>query len=487
MQPLTRRRLREPAESSEFDGAAPPRRAYRRAPETRFTVERILRLLFGLALGAAALWTLWFFGTLVVYLLVGVVLSSVMRPLVDRLEGAGTGRIPAILVAFVVVVGVISVLLTQLVPFAAQQLSGLSQQFSFETAGRITAIDPEGPAAEAGLERGEVIVAIDGETWQNYDQLQAVLGSRKAGDRVTLIVEAEDGRRRPVAVTLRPAPEKTEETGEAFEDTRMRRIAVLGVTTREVAFSGVATAIERRLEGVLPIRPGAVGEVLTTAADRLLREERLAQFAGSLVGLFTDLFYAVIIVPFVAFFFLKDGLRIRRAMLRLVPNRFYEITISIVEKIESIVGRYIVALLIQCGSVAAVASALLYLAGLDYALTVGIFTGVANTIPYLGPAMGFLAGTLVGVVQTGDFALLPGVLIAMTATQVIDNLFFQPLIFSRAARMHPLVILFAVLVGAQLAGIVGMLVAIPVTTMLRVVGEQVLWSLRNYRILQSAG
>jgi predicted PurR-regulated permease PerM len=61
----------------------------------------------------------------------------------------------------------------------------------------------------------------------------------------------------------------------------------------------------------------------------------------------------------------------------------------------------------------------------------------------------------------------------------------QPIIFSRAAQAHPLVILFVVLVGAQLAGIVGMLVAIPLATTVRVVIEQVLWSLRNYRILRS--
>ena len=76
------------------------------------------------------------------------------------------------------------------------------------------------------------------------------------------------------------------------------------------------------------------------------------------------------------------------------------------------------------------------------------------------------------------------ILIAMGITQVMDNIFFQPLIFSRAARAHPLIILFVVLVGAQLAGIVGMLVAIPLTTTIRVIIEQITWSVRNYRILQ---
>jgi predicted PurR-regulated permease PerM len=76
--------------------------------------------------------------------------------------------------------------------------------------------------------------------------------------------------------------------------------------------------------------------------------------------------------------------------------------------------------------------------------------------------------------------------VAMALTQLADNIFFQPLIFSRAARAHPLVILFVVLIGAQLAGIIGMLVAIPITTAVRVAIEQVVWSVRNYRIFKSA-
>ena len=73
----------------------------------------------------------------------------------------------------------------------------------------------------------------------------------------------------------------------------------------------------------------------------------------------------------------------------------------------------------------------------------------------------------------------------MGLTQVADNVLFQPLIFSRAAQAHPLAILFVVLIGTQLGGIVGMLVAIPLTTIVRVMVQQILWSLRNYRILQT--
>jgi len=169
----------------------------------------------------------------------------------------------------------------------------------------------------------------------------------------------------------------------------------------------------------------------------------------------------------------------------LVPNRYFEVTLAILDKVEGNIGRYFRALLVQCTSIAVIASVLLWIVGLQNAIAIGIFTGLANTIPYFGPFLGFLCGTLVGIAQTGNLVLVPWVALAMAITQLADNVLLQPLIFSRAAKAHPLVILFVVLIGARLGGIVGMLVAIPLATTVRVVVEQLLWSLRNYRIMRA--
>ena len=244
----------------------------------------------------------------------------------------------------------------------------------------------------------------------------------------------------------------------------------------------ILAAIEDRLP--IAIQDESLTASLEAAITTLFEAERLSNVMGSIVDVFTNLFYAVVVVPFVTFFFLKDGTRIKQHLLRMAPNRYFEITLAIVEKVESNMGRYLRGLLLQSISIGTVASILLYLAGVEYALAVGIFVGLANTIPYFGPVMGILAGSLVGIAQTGDLSLFVPILIAMGITQILDNIFFQPLIFSRAARAHPLIILFVVLIGAQLAGIVGMLIAIPLTTTIRVIIEQVNWSVRNYRILQ---
>ncbi len=351
-----------------------------------FTFDRVVRFLLGAAAVGSVGWMVWYFAGIVLYLIVGGLLAYLLRPPVDYIQGLGVGRVPAILVAFAVFLGVIVVIVTSVVPFITRQVQDLSQLITIDTA------------------------------------------------------------------------------------------------------AYVANLIEAQVQGVVPLEQGVLEENVRQAAESLMRGDlvegqQVAETVSSVVSVFTNIVYAVVIVPFVTFFLLKDELRIRRSLLHLVPNRYFEVTLSILAKVELNIGRYFRALLVQGTAIAVIASTLLWIVGLRGAIAIGIFTGLANTIPYFGPFLGFLAGTLVGIAQTGDVSLVPGVALAMALTQLADNVLLQPLIFSRAAQTHPLVILFVVLAGAQLGGILGMLMAIPLTTTLRVIVEQLLWSLRNYRIL----
>ncbi len=352
---------------------------------TAFTVDRVVKFVIAVIFLLAAGALLWYFSRLVLYLMAGLIIAYLLRPVVDRIQGFGVSRVPAILLSFILVFGIMSVLVTSLIPFFGSQISDVTQQI-------------------------------------------------------------------------------TEEKVDAW-----------------------AVSIESQLRQRIPaIGEGTVIEGVRRVSSTLFQEQQFTQLVESLFDVFTDIFYAILVIPFVAFFFLRDATKISRGILQLVPNRYFEVTLSIAAKIETNLGRYLRGLLLQCTYVAVVASILLSFTDLNYALVVGIFTGVANSIPYFGPFMGLIAGSLVAIAQTGDFSLIPGLLIAMGLTQMVDNILIQPLIFSKAAQTHPLVILFVVLIGAQMAGIVGMLIAIPLTTTVLVTIEQVLWSLRNYRILHVA-
>ena len=465
-----------------------PSRGYRRSSPRlpRFTLDRVIRFLLGAGVVAIVAWLIWYFASLIFYLILGLVVAYLLRPVVDRFQGIGLGRIPAIMATFVLVIVVISILLTFLVPFVGRQVGELSEQISRKSTVQITGRVPSTAQGNVLLESGDIILSVDGQVVREFDRVQALVREKAPGDSVLLVIQDTEGRTRDVQITFGvQLEEPTETPADLLPDVpEGQPLYGLGLRARTVMLSDVITSIENQLRKVVPLEEGVILDAVTVVFETLFQADQITEIMGAVVAFFTDIFYALLVVPFVAFFVLKDGGQIRQSLLRLVPNRYFEITIAMYEKVETNIGRYFKALFLQSLLIATVATMGLTIAGLNSSLAVGLFAGLANTIPYFGPLMGLLAGALVGIAQTGDFSLLLGVLMAMGLTQIADNVLFQPLIFSRAAQAHPLVILFVVLIGAQLGGIIGMLIAIPFTTIVRVMVQQILWSLRNYRILQ---
>ena len=203
---------------------------------------------------------------------------------------------------------------------------------------------------------------------------------------------------------------------------------------------------------------------------------------SGLVGLFTNLFTAVLIIPVATFFLLKDGFLLRRNLLRIVPNKYFETSLVILDKIESRLIIYFSSVLLQSSIVGLLSFIFLSIVGLENALLVAIIIGLANSIPYFGPLIGYVLSVVVSIYETGSVDLVPFSLFAILGVQIIDNVLLQPLIFSKSADLHPIYILFVVLIGAELAGVLGMLLAIPVVTVVRITVTEIRWSLQNYHV-----
>lgn len=268
-----------------------------------------------------------------------------------------------------------------------------------------------------------------------------------------------------------------------FAGAQTTDLAALVTPERIVA---VSTSIEEALRQFIPVPENTISTGLERAFEALFAQERITGTFGYMVDLFTNILYALILIPFTTFFFMKDGPRFKSYLLAYVPNRYFEITLDLIDKVETNLGAYFRAISVRAVLVGVVASVLLSFAGLNYAVMVGAFTGIVNTIPYFGPVLGFMAGTIVGIAQTGDLSLVLGIFLVMAVVQGLDNAVFQPWLFSRVADAHPLVVLCAVLIGAELAGILGMLLSVPVLTIARVTTKQITWSLRNYFIFRPA-
>lgn len=248
----------------------------------------------------------------------------------------------------------------------------------------------------------------------------------------------------------------------------------------------IARKVEASVNQNLPFIPdGFLQDSFTRIFNDLFNVGTLPAALSNVIGVFTNIFSAVLIIPFATFFFLKDGSYLRRQMLRLVPNKYFETTLSLIDKIESRLGVYLRGVLLQSIIVAVTSWITLSLVGLTNALSVGIAVGIANTIPYFGPIIGYILSVIVSILETGDFSLVLPCMLAILAVQILDNVVLQPFIFSRSADIHPVAILFIIMIGAETAGILGMLVAIPLATIIKITVNQINWSVHNYHIFTS--
>ncbi len=247
----------------------------------------------------------------------------------------------------------------------------------------------------------------------------------------------------------------------------------------------IVIQIENQLTNKFDFIPaGVLEENVTLAINELFNVNQISSVVSNALGIFTNIFSAVLVVPFAAFFFLKDGSKIRRDLLQLVPNKYFETTLTVIDKIEKRLSLYFRSVLLQSILVALSSWTTLSVAGLDNSMSVGIAVGLANTIPYFGPILGYFLSIIVSIIETGNFSLVAACILAILVVQLLDNVVFQPMLFSRSADMHPVAILFIILIGAETAGIIGMLIAIPIATVIKITITQLSWSFNNYQVFR---
>ncbi len=208
---------------------------------------------------------------------------------------------------------------------------------------------------------------------------------------------------------------------------------------------------------------------------------QLSSFLGALLSAVGELFIAFFAVSFITFFFLKDEGMFRRAILTLVPTDYEERVAHILGSIHFLLHRYFVGILFEVFMVGLLVTIGLSIVGIGFshAVVIGLICGLFNVIPYIGPWMGASLGLIIGVALNleADFMqytlpLLGFMILVFVTVQVLDNILFQPLIYSSSVKAHPLEIFIVILVAGSLAGVVGMILAIPAYTILRVIAKE---------------
>ena len=221
--------------------------------------------------------------------------------------------------------------------------------------------------------------------------------------------------------------------------------------------------------------------VLLTQLKGVVDFGKVSGIVGSVASMVTSAFVALFSVVFISFFFLKDDTLFERIICALVPDRHEAEMGKTLNDIKQLLSRYFAGLVIEMLGVAVIDFLGLWLiARLDFSYAIGIafIAGLLNVIPYVGPLIGEFIGVVFGIILklgTGAgldvniwiFALI--ILAIMLTAQLIDNFIYQPLIYSTSIKAHPLEIFIVLLMAGHIGGAVGMLVAIPAYTVVRVI------------------
>jgi predicted PurR-regulated permease PerM len=203
---------------------------------------------------------------------------------------------------------------------------------------------------------------------------------------------------------------------------------------------------------------------------------------------------AWMLAPLIFIFLGFDNGQIRRFFISLVPNRYFELSLTVLDRLDDAIGRYLRGTLMECFLVGLTLTLGLILLGipLGIAVAIGVASGLLNAIPFLGTVIALVIGVGYALIAENITPLIPGlnpndlalyVLILVIVTHVLDDVVFQPFVLGSAANVHPLVVVIAIISGSLLMGLWGMLFAIPTVVVVKTAVATFFNELKDYRII----
>ena len=222
----------------------------------------------------------------------------------------------------------------------------------------------------------------------------------------------------------------------------------------------------------------------------ILNINMIQNFIGSLVSILGNVIIAIFSITFITFFFLKDQRLFFESILMWVPDKYVDNVTRALNSIKKLLTRYFIGIVIQSTCIMILITIGMTIVGIDFqqALVMGLIIGILNVIPYAGPWIGLAIAITMGVashinqdITTVVIPLVTYMIIVEAVTHLIDNIVFQPIIFSNSVRAHPLEVFIVVLAAGFAAGIPGMIFGIPAYTVLRVFAREFFY---NFKAVQ---
>jgi len=235
---------------------------------------------------------------------------------------------------------------------------------------------------------------------------------------------------------------------------------------------------------------GDLQKYFDSELSSILNVDQVSRLFGSVASVVGNFFLMVFSVSFILFFFLKEETLFENWILVLSPTKYESRVSRVMDKTSMLLKRYLIGILFQVFFVMVLSITGFTVAGLGFghAVVVGVFAGILNVIPYIGPWIGATFALVVAVANNLNASftdvtlpLMFGIIVVVMVVQLIDNMMIQTVIFSNSVKAHPLEIFFVTLMAGSIAGIPGMILAIPFYTVLRVVAGEFL---SEFKIVQ---
>lgn len=222
----------------------------------------------------------------------------------------------------------------------------------------------------------------------------------------------------------------------------------------------------------------------------LLSSDILGQATGAVKGIFTNVFkwllalLNILIIPLFFFFIVNDYEKIRNEVKSYIPAKFMPVAHNYMARINRILSGYIRGKLVVALVLGLMYGAGLHIIGLKYGFMIGFATGVLSIIPYLGSIIGFFAAVIVGLAYYQGIWLLVGIGIVFTVAQLLESYIITPKLVGDSVGISAFATILSIIIGGNLMGVTGILIAIPVAAILK----EVLIDLKHqYHFLMKSG
>lgn len=229
--------------------------------------------------------------------------------------------------------------------------------------------------------------------------------------------------------------------------------------------------------------------LLSSYIGDLFKSFNVETFTAGVIGMIGHLSIAVFSILFLSYFFLRDDRLVFKGLKVITPPQAHDEVARILFYSKKMLSRYFIGLFTEQVIMMILIATGMYIIGLKNAIFIAFIAGLFNVIPYLGPLIGGAFGSIIGLtalpadvfaVESGP--LLVKMLVVFITAKLIDDFILQPVIYSRSVKAHPIEIFLVVLMAGTIAGPLGMILAIPVYTLLRIIAMEFF---SNWSIIQN--